>query len=397
MPRTREENARLDRLAGSGEGWGGGLPLPLLFAAILNEILDYGSASHERLTEIASTELAFKTSQVMSVWESWEDFTTDVLAQMEARRILASDGYTWTAGDKLATDTYLEVIPSRAWKGRKYPADGVTVWDKQERERRSRESHAEHEATSLVGNFRDAAPDHVSEIRQSVAQVGQLYPVLVDQHGRILDGGHRKAADPNWPERRMTVRSEQEALAIGLWANRGKPLAPKVQARVTELIGELAGTSQLKRERAEAALLADPSRSNRDIGREVGCSDNTVRDVRRELEETAQIAQFTASGGRGVTTGTITDTRPRVLTDEKQAEVDALVASGATRAAVVEQTGLKENTAQRAMEKARERIKRTPEPQSSPIAEEEAEHIHDWGPWIRIRQCVECGEQEIEE
>jgi hypothetical protein len=100
------------------------------------------------------------------------------------------------------------------------------------------------------------------------------------------------------------------------------------------------------------------------------------------------------SGGQGITTGTITDPRPRVLTEEKQAEVDALVASGATRNQVIEQTGLKANTAQRAMEKARERNRRQAAPEPEPM--EEA-HTHDWGPWVRLRQCAECGEQEVEE
>jgi hypothetical protein len=392
--RSQEENARLDRLAGSGKGWGGGLPLPLLFAAILNELLDNETASQERLTEIAADVLAFKSNQVMSVWPSWEAFTADVLAQMASKDIVQGAGGMWYRGEALIPGSYIEVIPARAWQGHKYPHDGVTVWEKDEREFRSRAAHSEREATSLVGNFRPAAPDHVSEIRQSVEQVGRLYPVLVDQHGRILDGGHRKAADPNWPERRMTVRSEQEALAIGLWANRGQPLTRKQQARVTELIGELAGTSQLKRERAKDALVADPSRSNRDIAREIGCSHNTVNEVRQELQETGQIDQFTASGGRGVTTGIPAPAAPRGPIGDipgARAEVQRRMQAGqpVRRQEVAQQYGVSEITVRAAAAEAQAALDEN--------AIDTDTHDHIWGPWIRARNCVECGEQELEE
>lgn len=418
MRRTREENARLDRLAGSGEGWGGGLPLPLLFAAILNEILDYGPASHERLTEIASTTLAFKTSQVMSTWKSWDEFTRDVLDQMEAQGILTSDGYTWTPGDGLVTDTYLEVIPSRKWKGRKYPSDGVTVWEKEERDRRNRESHAEHEATSLVGNLRPPAPTHVSELRESAARVGHLYPVLVDQHGRILDGAHRKAADPNWEEKLRVVSSEEEALAVSLDANRGSPLSPTVQRRVTELIGELSGTNQIKRDRIESELLRDASQSNHVIAALVGASDPTVGTVRTELLNFSSIHDYRFKGGQGKTTGehsprcwcqadaeeaqdAQTDSRPQVLTDELQDQVITAVANGlvTNESDVRKLTGLKVAAAKTALRTARAVVsdrRQRYQPASEPEPVEEP-HVHDWGPWVRLRQCADCGEQEVDE
>jgi hypothetical protein len=397
MPRSREENARLDRLAGSGEGWGGGLPLPLLFAAFLNELLDNETVSQERFTEIAADVLAFKSNQVMSVWPSWEAFTADVLAQMASKDIVQGTGGKWFRGGKLIPGSYIEVIPARTWQGRKYPRDGVTVWEKDEREFRSRAAHSEREATSLVGNFRPAAPSHVSEIRESEHQVGQLYPVLVDQHGRILDGGHRKAANPGWHERKITVHSEQEALAIGLWANRGQPLAPKVQARITELIGELAGTSQMKRDRVKAALLADPSRSDSDIGREVGCDHKTVTKIKRELQETGEIPRF-ESKGRGITTGTIiTDPKPPVLTEQLQEAINAAYANGTVKTGpdVEAMFNLKRATAWNALSRAKEAARSRVQ---SPPAQEpmEQSHTHNWGPWIRLRRCAECGEQEVE-
>jgi hypothetical protein len=223
----------------------------------------------------------------------------------------------------------------------------------------------------------------------------------VDQHGRILDGGHRKAANPGWHERKITVHSEQEALAIGLWANRGQPLAPKVQARVTELIGELAGTSQMKRDRAKAALVADPTRSDRDIGREVGADHKTVSAVRQDLESTGEIPQYLAkggqSGGQGITTGTITDPKPPVLTKQVQEAINAAYADGTVKTGpdVEAMFGLKRATAWNALSRAKEaaRSRAQPAPAQEPA---EQSHTHNWGPWMRLRKCAECGEQEAE-
>ena len=62
MSPSREENERLDKLAGSGKGSGGGLPLPDLFAAMLNELLDNPPVSSGRMAEIASSVLSFKAN-----------------------------------------------------------------------------------------------------------------------------------------------------------------------------------------------------------------------------------------------------------------------------------------------------------------------------------------------
>jgi hypothetical protein len=45
----------------------------------------------------------------------------------------------------------------------------------------------------------------ISDLKHSAALVGKLYPVLVDKHGKIIDGRCRLEADPNWP--RVEVKS----------------------------------------------------------------------------------------------------------------------------------------------------------------------------------------------
>jgi len=49
--------------------------------------------------------------------------------------------------------------------------------------------------------------------------VGEIYPVIKDQYGNILDGKHRKAVDPNWKETVVEVRDELEALLVRVHAN----------------------------------------------------------------------------------------------------------------------------------------------------------------------------------
>lgn len=53
----------------------------------------------------------------------------------------------------------------------------------------------------------------------SVKTVGEIYPVIKDQYGNILDGRHRKKVNPNWKETAVEVKDELEALLIRVHAN----------------------------------------------------------------------------------------------------------------------------------------------------------------------------------
>jgi hypothetical protein len=65
---------------------------------------------------------------------------------------------------------------------------------------------------------------------------GHLYPVITDQDGRILDGKHRRQADPSWFELRLEVPDDVTALAIARAANLRTPLPDDVAATIDELI-----------------------------------------------------------------------------------------------------------------------------------------------------------------
>ena len=296
MPKlSREENERLDRLAGSGRGSGGGLPLPDLFAAMLNELLDSAPVSSERMTEIVSAVLSFKTEQVRVTWPTWEALTADVLAQIESRDLARHENGSWVAGDRLVTGQRLEVIPARPHKGSK--SDGVTVWTREERKTRSSAAHRAGEATELAATLRPenrglrpVDEDHVREIRNSVPEVGQLYPILVDQDGRVLDGKHRYAADPSWRTQAVKVDSDEMALAIALWANKGTPLPAKVAAKIESLILGAKTAQEKQRERVKAALLEQAALgkplTHRAIAKRLDVSHTTIDNYCVELMAT---------------------------------------------------------------------------------------------------------------
>jgi len=45
----------------------------------------------------------------------------------------------------------------------------------------------------------------VRRLRKSGEQQGSLLPVVKDQHGNIISGKHRKAANPQWRETTIEV------------------------------------------------------------------------------------------------------------------------------------------------------------------------------------------------
>lgn len=57
------------------------------------------------------------------------------------------------------------------------------------------------------------------ELVASEKKIGQIYPVVKDQFGNILDGFHRKEIDPNWKETTVQVVDPLHALRIRVHSN----------------------------------------------------------------------------------------------------------------------------------------------------------------------------------
>ena len=49
----------------------------------------------------------------------------------------------------------------------------------------------------MSGRFGDSK-EHGRDLDKSNKVIGQLYPVLRDARGRVIDGFHRIDVDPNW-------------------------------------------------------------------------------------------------------------------------------------------------------------------------------------------------------
>lgn len=61
---------------------------------------------------------------------------------------------------------------------------------------------------------------HNQQLKSSLKRAGQLYPILIDYHGNIIDGEHRFIVDEKW--RRVTlehIRTEEELLIARIIAN----------------------------------------------------------------------------------------------------------------------------------------------------------------------------------
>lgn len=59
----------------------------------------------------------------------------------------------------------------------------------------------------------------IEDLKTSMEVIGQIYPVIKDLNGKIIDGSHRKRVDPNWKEVSLPVRDQLEALRIRVHLN----------------------------------------------------------------------------------------------------------------------------------------------------------------------------------
>jgi len=67
----------------------------------------------------------------------------------------------------------------------------------------------------------------VSHIRASREKVGELYPVLVDEEGKIIDGYHRLEAYPDWVRKTVEPASPYEEALIWFAAHKRRKVTTK--------------------------------------------------------------------------------------------------------------------------------------------------------------------------
>jgi hypothetical protein len=67
----------------------------------------------------------------------------------------------------------------------------------------------------------------IPELKFSSKRIGQLYPVLVDYHGNIIDGEHRHGVDEGWRTMRLEhIRTEKDRLIARIISNTVRRTVP---------------------------------------------------------------------------------------------------------------------------------------------------------------------------
>ena len=123
-------------------------------------------------------------------------------------------------------------------------------------------------------------------LKKSIEINGLDYPVIVDQTGAIVDGFHRQRVCDELkikcPRIVRNFESENEKYELALTLNCNRRHLSQSQ----------------KRKVIEEYLVRDPQIANNNLADLVGVSKNTVASVRKHLEATCQIDQFTKLRGR---------------------------------------------------------------------------------------------------
>jgi hypothetical protein len=93
--------------------------------------------------------------------------------------------------------------------------------------------------------------DNVLGLIESEKLIGQLYPVLIDEQGNVLDGQHRLKANPNWRKEVVKgIDSDRKKAMVRLHANWHRQFARKEQ-----ILSELALVTDWHETAAYAAFL----------------------------------------------------------------------------------------------------------------------------------------------
>lgn len=136
-------------------------------------------------------------------------------------------------------------------------------------------------ARRKLGKFQVIRPltaEELKSLEASVKEHGVLEPITLDEDGNILDGHHRKfVADKlgiEYPTRVLEGLDEDGKVAVAKELNYNRRQLSQDE----------------KHQLVVDELIASPKTSNRVIARLVGVSEGTVRNVRKELESSAQIA-----------------------------------------------------------------------------------------------------------
>ena len=78
-------------------------------------------------------------------------------------------------------------------------------------------------------------------MKSSAERVGQLYPILVDYYGNIIDGEHRFSVDENWKRVRLEhVKTEKDRLVARIVSNTlRRSVSSNEKRKLLDRLGEI--------------------------------------------------------------------------------------------------------------------------------------------------------------
>jgi hypothetical protein len=210
-------------------GGGSGLPLPLAFSTVVEEIIDNDYASFEVLQKRLESVLGFKEDRVLaSPFRTWAGFTEGIVDQLESISVIQELGGAWFTDKGFQSGIRITAIPGTdVW---------FQVWTREDRERRDRAERKLMKVRQVIaefdqlGQYRDVGDeraqrklDQALELLQAAdkifaaSRVVEVFPESSPKIGRPVKDR------PNMP--RPTSR-EVAALKYGFG---GTPVAQQVK------------------------------------------------------------------------------------------------------------------------------------------------------------------------
>lgn len=123
------------------------------------------------------------------------------------------------------------------------------------------------------------AQDDADALERSIRTHGIQTPIIVDEHGNILDGHHR---------REIATRC---GLPLPVEVRRDLDEATKIALSISLNVDRRQLTAAQKREIIAASLKAAPESSDNSIAKTVGVHNETVTAVRKKLEATGDVTE----------------------------------------------------------------------------------------------------------
>lgn len=210
-------------------GGGSGLPLPLAFSTVVEEIIDNDYASFEVLQKRLESVLGFKEDRVLaSPFRTWAGFTEGIVDQLESISVIQELGGAWFTDKGFQSGARITAIP------------GTDVWFQVwTREDRARRDHAERKLMKVrqilaefdqLSQYRDADDlaqrklDQAQELLQAAEKT--LTGARVEAAGTLpkVRQGRPAVERPDMPPRPSSREVAAEKYGLG-----GNPTAQQVK------------------------------------------------------------------------------------------------------------------------------------------------------------------------